>query len=253
MAIAMATVTSLCCGGDKSLKEDFQRHFASKYHLDWMSLEEAEVLKVSSNMFHALKVVFANEVGRLSQSIGASSKVVMENFCKDQHLNISEKYLKPGFAFGGPCLGKDVHVMEKALNLDNFLPEAILQSNETHLKWVAQRIEAVMKPPIFILGASFKSEAKDYRDSAVLELVRQLRDRGLQMIASEKIFSSQGVDVYEFSEALSKAKSVLLASHSLSSTERDALAEFRGIIFDLLMTQQNEVIRNHSGYSPLLD
>lgn len=151
----------------------------------------AEMLKYSCNAFHALKIAFANEVGTLAHAVGVPSDLLMEIFCSDDKLNISKTYLKPGFAFGGSCLPKDIRAMlyrAKELDLDLPLLEAILPSNQLH---IARGVDLVMgtgKRKIAVLGLSFKANTDDLRESPMIELVKTLLGEGRSVkIYDEKV------------------------------------------------------------------
>ena len=141
------------------------------------SFKAAEILKYADNSFHALKVSFANEIGSLCRRFGISSEEVMEMFVQDTKLNVSPLYLKPGFAFGGPCLPKDVRALgrlarETGLNLP--LIQNILPSNARHLDRAVDLVLSQKKQRIGVLGLVFKSDTDDLRESPACELVKRL-------------------------------------------------------------------------------
>src|SRR5204863_2730342 len=132
------------------------------------SFRSAEMVKYVCNAWHAVKVAFANEVGTLAKELGVDAEAVVEIFTADNRLNISPAYLKPGFAFGGSCLPKDVRALSyRAKELDLKLPlfESLLPSNEEHLKRSIEIIMASPKRKIAILGLSFKAATDDLRES----------------------------------------------------------------------------------------
>ncbi len=154
-----------------------------------MSVKEAEILKYIGNAFHALKVCFANEVGNICQGLGIDSHRVMEVFCQDTKLNISSSYLKPGFAYGGSCLPKDL----KALNtiahdfyLDSPVLNAIEPSNRNQIDIVLKTILRYKKKKIAFLGLSFKPGTDDLRFSPILEVIQQLLGKGYQVSIYDK-------------------------------------------------------------------
>jgi GDP-mannose 6-dehydrogenase len=145
------------------------------------SLRVAEMVKYADNAFHALKVAFANELGALAKTLGMDSREVMRIFVEDRKLNISPLYLKPGFAFGGPCLPKDLRAltqMGQASAVDIPLLESILKSNQRHLNRARDLILATGKRRIGVLGLVFKSDTDDLRESPSCQLVKALVEGG---------------------------------------------------------------------------
>ncbi len=141
------------------------------------SLESAELLKYADNAFHALKICYANEIASLAKSCGADGRQVMEIFVQDTKLNISPLYFKPGFAFGGPCLPKDVRALcalGKRYRVAVPLAQAILESNESHLRRAVRRVLATGKKRIGVVGLAFKAGTDDLRESPMVSLVREL-------------------------------------------------------------------------------
>jgi GDP-mannose 6-dehydrogenase len=144
-------------------------------------IEAAEMIKYASNSYHALKVSFANEIGRLCKEAGVDSHLLMEIFCQDDKLNTSRAYLKPGFAFGGSCLPKDVRALNYfARTVDQDVPVlgAVMQSNQAHLDAALKMITRGGRRPVGILGLAFKSGTDDLRESPLVSLVEQLIGRG---------------------------------------------------------------------------
>jgi GDP-mannose 6-dehydrogenase len=142
------------------------------------------MVKYADNAFHALKVTFANELGALSKTMGINSREVMRIFVEDRKLNISPLYLKPGFAFGGPCLPKDLRAlarMGKARGLDIPLLESILRSNHRHLNRALELVLATGKRRVVVLGLVFKSDTDDLRESPSCQLVKALVGGGKEV------------------------------------------------------------------------
>lgn len=147
-------------------------------------IRTAEMVKYACNSFHALKVVFANEIGSLCKANGIDGQQVMEIFVQDRQLNISPTYLRPGFAFGGSCLPKDVRaLLYRAKELDVECPTlgAILPSNHNHIHQAIRMVERTRKHKIGILGLSFKAGTDDLRESPTITLVETLIGRGYQV------------------------------------------------------------------------
>jgi GDP-mannose 6-dehydrogenase len=145
---------------------------------------EALMVKYASNAYHALKVAFGNEIATLCEQTDVDAEAVMNVFCSDTKLNISRKYLMPGFAFGGSCLPKDVRAILHAGNtLDLKLPliAAILSSNEQLIERTFQKIKATGKRRIGLIGLSFKSNTDDLRESPFVELAERLLGKGYEL------------------------------------------------------------------------
>jgi len=148
------------------------------------SFRSAEMVKYVCNAWHALKVVFANEVGTMAKELGVDAEAVMEIFRADTKLNISANYLKPGFAFGGPCLPKDVRAFNyRAKELDLRLPlfESIMPSNEEHFRRGLEIVLQTGKKKVALLGLSFKAATDDLRESPQVQLVKQLLGEGREV------------------------------------------------------------------------
>lgn len=144
----------------------------------------AEMIKYADNSFHALKIGFANELGAICRALGVDSYAVMDVFLADRKLNISPAYLRPGFAFGGSCLPKDLRgLVYAARRADVSVPilEHILPSNEDHLRRAFDAIAATGKRQVGLFGLSFKPGTDDLRESPLVELAERLLGKGYDL------------------------------------------------------------------------
>jgi GDP-mannose 6-dehydrogenase len=149
-----------------------------------LSLEAAAMVKYASNAFHALKVAFANEIGAFCHDCGIDGVSVMKIFAEDKVLNVSPAYLRPGYAFGGSCLPKDLRALVYAAkHRDTNVPllSAVLPSNDAHLERVPQILGQLGKRRVSLLGLSFKTGTDDLRESPLVRLAERLIGTGYRL------------------------------------------------------------------------
>jgi GDP-mannose 6-dehydrogenase len=142
------------------------------------------MLKYACNVFHALKVTFANEMGRICQAASVDPHEVMQLLCKDRQLNISPAYLRPGFAFGGSCLPKDLKaLLYLAKSADVAVPMLanIMPSNAAHIEHAIEQVLASGRRRIGMLGLSFKTGTDDLRESPLVIMAERFIGKGLQL------------------------------------------------------------------------
>ncbi len=207
-----------------------------------------EMIKYADNAFHALKIGFANEIGSLAAGMGIDGKRLMEVFCLDTRLNLAPAYLRPGFAFGGSCLPKDVRALTSRLRDQGVsapILESILPSNRAHLQRALELIASKRRGVVGIVGLTFKEDTDDLRESPALELACALRAAGIEvrvydpylqpdalMGANLQYLEGELPDVWELRvdtlERLLDAAATIVVTRSPSDSERRLLCRAGG-------------------------
>lgn len=224
-----------------------------------VGLETAEMVKYANNAFHALKVAFANEIGVLSKAQGVDGREVMDIVCQDTQLNISATYLKPGYAFGGSCLPKDLRALTyqaRANDVEAPLLASIVPSNKTHAERGVAMVERAGRKNVAILGLSFKPGTDDVRESPMIPLIETLVGRGYKvqvfdhnvdpasLIGSNKSFLEQELPHItslmkkSIKEAVEHAEVVVLAHHFKETSELVDNLKDDHIVIDLVGNKQ---------------
>ncbi len=182
-------LTVVGCENESALDTYLKIYSEINAPVEKTSIHVAEIIKYVNNSYHALKIVFANEVGNVCKKLKIDSHEVMKIFCLDTQLNISPYYFKPGFAYGGSCLPKDLKAL-KTLSHDLYLNTPVLdqieESNSFQKKMVSDRIEKLGKLKILVLGLSFKSGTDDLRYSPIVNIIESLLGKGYEIKIYDK-------------------------------------------------------------------
>jgi GDP-mannose 6-dehydrogenase len=160
------------------------------------TIDTAEMVKYVDNTWHAVKVSFANEIGKICQSVRLDSHDVMGIFAKDTKLNLSAYYMRPGFAFGGSCLPKDVRALRNLANLrgiDVPLIDSILRSNDSQITHALDLIQRSRARRVGILGVTFKRDTDDLRESPQIDLIGRLLARGYEVRAYDRHMAADAI------------------------------------------------------------
>ncbi|MBT4513005.1 MAG: UDP-glucose/GDP-mannose dehydrogenase family protein [Chloroflexi bacterium] len=210
-------------------------------------IKSAEMVKYVDNTFHAVKITFANEIGSICGKLGIDSYQVMDIFCLDRKLNISSHYLKPGFAYGGSCLPKDIRALtakSAELKLRNPLLEAVSESNRAHIDRAVNLIMGLGTRRIGILGLSFKSGTTDTRESPSVALIHRLYEKGYSRLFDK------GYDITVYDPSLQRTEMDNLPPHiaSLLTLDLEDIINNSDVIVitrqDKYFERLNEMITN---------
>jgi GDP-mannose 6-dehydrogenase len=217
--------------------------------------DEASMVKYASNVFHAVKVAFGNEIGAICQQLGIDGQAVMRIFCEDRDLNISPRYLKPGFGFGGSCLPKDlralVHVARE-LDLTVPLVGSVIGSNDAHIQRVVDQVVEMRRRRVGLVGLSFKVGSDDLRESPFVRLAEGLIGKGVPLriydpdVAIDDVFGRNRAYVQEhlphvaqlvstdFNDVVGTADVVIVAKRLPETAGLPALVTSRQTVIDLV-------------------
>ena len=166
--------------GDPLMKV-YERYQAPRFRV---GLEVAELVKYSDNLFHAVKVVFANEVGAIARAVGADARQVADVFCSDTKLNINPYYLRPGFAFGGSCLPKDLRAILRFAQVHSVkvpMFDAVMDSNRMQIEELVARVLARRPASVGLVGLAFKPGTDDMRESPYVAVAKRLIGEGVKL------------------------------------------------------------------------
>ncbi len=198
------------------------------------SLKTAEMMKYANNSFHALKISFANEIGNICKAHGIDGRDVMEIICQDSRLNISPVYMKPGFAFGGSCLPKDLRALlyrSKERDIDSPLLTSIMSSNQRQIERGIQMVEKTGRKSVGILGLSFKAGTDDVRESSIVPLIETLVGRGYKVTVYDETVDLPrliGANRSYVTEALPHIASLMRGSVDEVISEADVIVMANG-------------------------
>src|SRR5262245_43699935 len=209
------------------------------------AFEVAEMMKYANNTWHAVKVAFANEIGSFCRAHGVDGNEVMDIFMRDQVLNISKAYLRPGFAFGGSCLPKDLRALlykSKELDLETPLLSAVLASNQLHIQRLIDRILSTKQKKVGILGLSFKYGTDDLRDSPTVILVESLLGKGCRI----RIYDSEVSLARIFGANKAYIEHEISHISTLMCSEIDEVLELSDVI--VVAKHQEEIRRSLTPY-----
>ncbi len=168
-------------GAADTLMNVYEKYQAPRFRTD---LEVAEMVKYSDNLFHAVKVIFANEIGAIAHAVGVDARQVADIFCSDTKLNINPYYLRPGFAFGGSCLPKDLRAILRFAHVRSArvpMLDGVLESNKTQIEEFVARVLAKRPRRVGMVGLAFKPQTDDMRESPYVAVAKRLIGEGVKL------------------------------------------------------------------------
>jgi GDP-mannose 6-dehydrogenase len=227
-----------------------------------VSTAAASMVKYASNAYHALKVSFANEIGVLCNALSVDSHAVMDVFVQDHQLNISKAYLKPGFAFGGSCLPKDLRALlhaAKTHDVDLPLLRSVLPSNDLHIQRVVDTLTALQRREVALIGLSFKPGTDDLRESPLVRLAEVLIGKGFRLaiydddVSLSNLFGRNRAYIErvlphinellqaDLAHVVNRAQVLIIGKRSDALTEVRALQRPEQVVIDLTRGEQGQV------------
>ncbi|MEI7668989.1 MAG: nucleotide sugar dehydrogenase [Pseudomonadota bacterium] len=214
-------------------------------------IEVVEMLKYADNSWHATKVVFANEIGRLCKAMNIDSHEVMDIFCKDIKLNISSAYLKPAFAFGGSCLPKDLKAVtfkSKELALETQLFDSLNLSNNEQIKLAFNMIINTHKKNIGFLGLSFKAGTDDLRASPIIKIIDDLLALNYNISAFDKNIKNTNIGYVkqDIKDVITNSEVIVIANNTKEFKNILEIITPNQLIIDLVRIK--EIEKNHANY-----
>jgi GDP-mannose 6-dehydrogenase len=214
-----------------------------------VDIETAEIIKYVNNSYHALKVTFANEIGRICKTLNIDSSKVMQLFCLDTRLNISSYYFKPGFSYGGSCLPKDLKALT-TIGLANGLKlpvlESIEESNQNHTDSVINLVTNKNGKKVGILGIAFKEGTDDLRYSPILKVIEGLMDKGYAI----KVYDPYVNQAYLIGSNMEYMQTVLPYLQDLMQDSEDEVINWAEIVvFNRKSINYEKLVKDNPGKS----
>jgi len=202
-------------GAGDLLLEVYEKYNAPLFRVGF---NEAEMIKYSDNLLHALKITFANEVAAIARAAGLDARRIADVYCADTKSNISPRYLRPGFAFGGSCLPKDIRAIMQYASLKSLripMLESLLNSNEAQINELIRRILGYHPGMVGVVGLAFKQDTDDMRESPFVKVAKALLDEGIQLRIYDPIVQPErliGSNKQQVQKALSRLEKLLVSS-----------------------------------------